>query len=96
LVQDTSGPDELSTNLQALYEALWTPIDQALHAQTKRIIISPDGQLNFVSFATLLTKDKRFLAQTYSVQYVASGRDLLREFKPSSLDPEFDFVFDDT
>jgi tetratricopeptide (TPR) repeat protein len=83
LVRGSPEEDELSANLQALYEALWAPIGQALPSQTKRIIISPDGQLNFISFATLLTKDKQFLAQTYDVQYVASGRDLLRELKPS-------------
>ena len=84
LVRDLSDEDELSANLRALYEALWAPIEQALPGQTKRTIISPDGQLNFVSFATLLNKDKQFLGQTYDVQYVASGRDLLRELKPSS------------
>jgi tetratricopeptide (TPR) repeat protein len=83
LVRGSPQEEELSENLQALYGALWAPIGQALPSQTKRIIISPDGQLNFISFATLLTKDKQFLAQTYSVQYVASGRDLLRELKPS-------------
>src|SRR5271166_2525219 len=83
LVRDSAQEEELSANLQALYEALWVPIGQALPSQTKRIIISPDGQLSFISFATLLTKDKQFLAQTYDVQYVASGRDLLRELKPS-------------
>jgi tetratricopeptide (TPR) repeat protein len=83
LVRGSPQEEELSANLQALYEALWAPIGQALPSQTKRIIISPDGELNFISFATLLTKDKQFLAQTYSVQYVASGRDLLREPKPS-------------
>jgi CHAT domain-containing protein len=55
--------EELSVNLQALYDALWAPIGQALRSQTKRIIISPDGQLNFISFATLLNKDKQFLAE---------------------------------
>jgi hypothetical protein len=83
LVRGSPQEDELSANLQALYEALWAPIGLALRSQTKRIIISPDGELNFVSFATLLNKDKQFLAQTYRVQYVASGRDLLRELKPS-------------
>jgi tetratricopeptide (TPR) repeat protein len=83
LVRGSPQEDELSANLQALYEALWAPVDQALPSQTKRIIISPDGELNFISFATLLTKDTQFLAQTYDVQYVASGRDLLRESKPS-------------
>jgi CHAT domain-containing protein len=84
LVRGAPQEEELSENLQALYEALWTPIGQALPSETKRIIISPDGELNFISFATLLTKDKQFLAQTYDVQYVASGRDLLRELKPST------------
>ena len=83
LVRGSPEEEELSANLQALYEALWAPIGQALPSQTKRIIISPDGQLNFISFATLLTKDKQFLAEKYDVQYVASGRDLLRELKPS-------------
>src|ERR1700737_1423500 len=83
LVRGSPQEDELSANLQALYEALWAPIGLARRSQTKRIIISPAGELNFISFATLLTKDKQFLAQTYDVQYVASGRDLLREPKPA-------------
>src|SRR5271165_1282093 len=84
LVRGSPQEDELSANLQALYEALWAPIDQALPRLTKRIIISPDGQLNFISFATLLNKGNQFLAQTYDVQYIASGRDLLRQVKPST------------
>jgi CHAT domain-containing protein len=84
LVRGSPQEDELSANLQALYEALWAPIGQALPSQTKRIIISPDGELNFISFATLLTKDQHFLAERYSVQYVSSGRDLLREVRPST------------
>ena len=79
LVRGSPEEDELSANLQALYDSLWAPIGQVLPRQTKRVIISPDAQLNFISFATLLTKDKQFLAQTCDVQYVASGRDLLRE-----------------
>jgi tetratricopeptide (TPR) repeat protein len=63
LVRGSPKEDELSANLHALYEALWAPIGQALPSQTKRIIISPDGQLNFISFATLLTEDSKFLAQ---------------------------------
>jgi CHAT domain-containing protein len=83
LVRGAPQGEELSANLQALYEALWVPIGQVLPNQTKTIIISPDGELNFISFATLLTKDNKFLAEKYDVQYVASGRDLLRELKPS-------------
>src|SRR5208283_4815002 len=99
LVRGSPQDDELSANLHALYEALWAPIGQALPSQTKRIIISPDGELNFITFATLLTKDQQFLAQTYDVQYVASGRDLLRQVKPSTAkevvlfaNPDFDLA----
>jgi CHAT domain-containing protein len=99
LVRGSPQEEELSANLQALYAALWEPIGQALPSQTKRIIISPDGELNFISFATLLTKDKQFLAEKYDVQYVASGRDLLREPKPSTAgkvvlfaNPDFDLA----
>jgi tetratricopeptide (TPR) repeat protein/CHAT domain-containing protein len=84
LVRGSPEEEELSANLQALDEALWAPIAQALPSQTKRIIISPDGEVNFISFATLLTKEKQFLAQKYDIRYVASGRDLLGELQPST------------
>src|SRR5271165_2735075 len=84
LVRGSAPDDELSANLRALFEAIWAPIGQALSSQIKRIIISPDGQLNFISFATLLDKEKQFLAQTSTVQYVTSGRDLLYQVKPSA------------
>jgi len=44
---------------------------------TKTLIISPDGPLNFLSFATLLTQEDRFLCQDYTIKYVSSGRDLV-------------------
>jgi len=83
LVRGSPQEDELSANLYALYEALWAPIEETLPGRTERIIICPDGELNFVSFATLLTKEDQFLGQRYSVQYIASGRDLLRNIEPS-------------
>jgi tetratricopeptide (TPR) repeat protein len=73
----------LGNVLKALQERVWTPIEKALPAETRTVIISPDGQLSFVSFATLLTPEDRFLGEKYFISYVASGRDLLRESKPS-------------
>jgi CHAT domain-containing protein/Tfp pilus assembly protein PilF len=99
LVRGRMQDEELSENLQALYDAVCAPIVRVLPNQTQRIIISPDGQLNFVSFATLLTDDNQFLAQRYIVQYVATGRDLLRATNPSTAkkvilfaDPDFDLA----
>jgi len=70
--------------LKTLNEQIWAPIEKTLSNHTATIIISPDGELNFVSFATLLSPTDRFFAEKYSVRYVASGRDLLRETKASS------------
>src|SRR5262249_13677870 len=75
--------DEATLNsvLQALHTEIWAPIEKALPAESKTVIVSPDGELSFVSFATLIGRDDKFVAEKYSVRYVASGRDLLRESK---------------
>ena len=69
--------------LHSLNAQVWAPIEKALPVETKTIIISPDGDLSFVSFATLLGADNKFVAEQYSIRYAASGRDLLRESKSS-------------
>ena len=74
----------LSTVLKKLQDQLWAPIEKALPAGTTTVIVSPDAELSFVSFATLLTPDDRFVGEKYSIHYVASGRDLLRETKPGA------------
>ena len=80
-VRGKTDESKLSTVLKKLQEQLWAPIEKALAGDTKTIIISPDAELNFISFATLVTPDDRFLGEKYSIRYVASGRDLLREAK---------------
>ena len=74
----------LSGVLHALHTQIWAPIEKALPSGTKSIIVSPDVALSFVSFATLVGPDDKFLAEKYSIRYVASGRDLLREAKSSN------------
>jgi CHAT domain-containing protein/Tfp pilus assembly protein PilF len=73
----------LSSVLKTLNNQVWAPIEKALPAGTTTVIVSPDAQLSFVSFATLVGSDDKFVSEKYSVRYVASGRDLLREFKTS-------------
>jgi len=99
LVRGSPDEDELSANLKALYQELWMPIQQILSDSTTRVIISPDGRLNFVSFATLLDSNNKFLAEKFAVQYVAAGRDLLPETKLSPnrevvlfANPDFEFM----
>jgi len=63
--------------LRGLYQSLCQPVLAALPEGIHRLIISPDGDMDFVSFATLLDPQDRFLADDFEVHYVSSGRDLL-------------------
>ena len=74
----------LAQVLHGLYKELCQPVIAALPAGTHRLIICPDGDLNFVSFATLLDGQDHFFADDFEIHYVSSGRDLLR---PSSMPP---------
>jgi CHAT domain-containing protein/Tfp pilus assembly protein PilF len=69
----------LAQVLHGLYGALCQPVIGALPLGTHRLIICPDGDLNFVSFATLLDGQDHFLADDFELNYVSSGRDLLRK-----------------
>ncbi|PZR75038.1 MAG: hypothetical protein DLM73_06270 [Chthoniobacterales bacterium] len=73
----------LSNVLHALDTQVWAPIEKALPAEATNIVISPDSDLSFVSFATLLGTNDKFVAEQYSVRYAASGRDLLTQNKSS-------------
>src|SRR5262249_24566112 len=79
---------KIAAVLRALHRQVWTPIAAALPSGTTTVILSPDAQLNFVSFAALLGPDDRFIASDYSLRYVASGRDLLRAPAPPPATPQ--------
>lgn len=79
---DSSGFDEQTSWLS---EKLWAPIAAKIPQQVNRLIICPDGELNFLSFAALLDSDKKFLVEKYDISYMASARDLVRETKPETV-----------
>ncbi|HEX4343450.1 MAG TPA: CHAT domain-containing protein, partial [Verrucomicrobiae bacterium] len=84
---DDAGFSQL---LGQLYKQTLEPLVAQLPADTKTIVISPDGWLNFVSFATLLVSSNQFLAEKYTIRYVTSGRDLLQaHVEPASQDAVF-------
>jgi CHAT domain-containing protein/Tfp pilus assembly protein PilF len=88
----------LAEVLRGLYQTLCQPVMSAVPAGIQRVIVSPDGALNFVSFATLLDGSDHFFAENVDLSYVSSGRDLLQ--KPSGIplkkrlvifaDPDYD------
>jgi CHAT domain-containing protein/Flp pilus assembly protein TadD len=72
--------------LSALYDLVWRPVQKELSSSVTRVLLSPDGELNFVSFATLLDPQADFLAERYDISYLSSGRDLVTS--SSSVDSE--------
>ncbi|MDD5262349.1 MAG: CHAT domain-containing protein [Methylacidiphilales bacterium] len=69
-----------------LSEKTWAPLASVFPPGTEQVILSPDGPLNFVSFAALPMQDGRFWAEKYFFTYVSSGRDLLRKNQPPAND----------
>jgi CHAT domain-containing protein len=65
--------------LSDAYARVWAPLTNHLQGAS-RVIISPDGELNFLPFAALITPDGKYLCEKYEVGYVVSGRDLLTRF----------------
>lgn len=76
LMREGAGEESI---LQELRAQLFAPVAATLPAQVRSLIICPDGELHFLSFATLLTPGGVFLGEDYAFYYVASGRDLLWE-----------------
>ncbi len=66
-----------------LSEKLLGPLRSQL-ANTERLLISPDGALNLLSFAALLDDKGEYLAKRFEITYLTSGRDLLRLASESS------------
>jgi CHAT domain-containing protein/Tfp pilus assembly protein PilF len=90
-----SGDAKFQARAQALYKQAFRPLLPLLGG-TRRLFLSPDGQLGLVPFAALHDGQK-FLIDTYDFTYLTSGRDLLPRpqdaLSPNSVvvlaDPDF-------
>src|SRR5262249_52771950 len=62
---------------QRLRAAVFAPLTEAL-GDCRRLVLSPDGDLNRLPFGVLPLKDGRHLLDAYRLSYVSVGRDVLR------------------
>ena len=46
--------------------------------ETRQLFIAPDGLLNLIPFAALMDERNQYLVKRYTINYLTSGRDLLR------------------
>jgi len=67
-----------------LYEIVLAPISRYLEDR-ETIFVSPDGALNLFPFEILSDSDSTYVIEHLHIQYLSSGRDLIR--RPSSVMP---------
>jgi CHAT domain-containing protein/Tfp pilus assembly protein PilF len=68
-------------------ERVFEPLRGSLSG-VRRLLISPDGELNLVPFAALADEHGQYLLERYSFTYLTSGRDLIRlRARPESKNP---------
>lgn len=63
---------------RALDHIIMEPLRGLLGGGVTRLLLSPDGELNLVPFEALLDEQQRYLVERYAVNYLTTGRDLLR------------------
>jgi CHAT domain-containing protein len=68
---------DLRRRARALDEQVLGPLQAAI-GDARRLLVSPDGNLNLVPFEALIDARGRFLIEGYAISYLTSGRDLLR------------------
>jgi CHAT domain-containing protein/Tfp pilus assembly protein PilF len=72
-----SDSSDVKPVARALDAKLMQPIRKLL-GNTRNVLLSPDSQLNLIPFAALVDENNRYLVENYSINYLSSGRDLLR------------------
>lgn len=76
-VRGDLSDEDMTKLLKAAGASIWEPLRPHLPDPGQSLILSPDGILNFFSFATLLEENGMFAGETWLLSYVSSGRDLL-------------------
>ena len=71
------GRSDVQRFARAVDEKVMQPI-RAMIVDSTQLLISPDGQLNLLTFAALVDEHERYLVERYLITYLTSGRDLLR------------------
>lgn len=69
--------ERLQTEARKLDELILQPLRAKL-GNVEHILLSPDGQLNLVSWATLIDQNQQYTIENYRLTYLTTGRDLLR------------------
>ena len=76
-VRDRTRTD-VNGHARAVHDLLMRPL-RAAYGDVSQLLVSPDGALNLVPFEALIDEQGRYLIERFSISYLTSGRDLLRQ-----------------
>ena len=77
IIQDEDAEeDELFEIGQDTYDLVWDPLKASLKNRNK-VYLVPDGILNILPFAALISVDQTYLAQSTDLHFLGSSRDLI-------------------
>jgi CHAT domain-containing protein/Flp pilus assembly protein TadD len=68
---------EVKPKARLLDQKIMQPVRKLL-GDKRQLLLSPDGALNLIPFATLVDEQGKYLIESYSLTYLTTGRDLLR------------------
>jgi len=77
LAASDSKRNDVKASAAALSNKLLGPLRAHLK-DSNHLLMSPDGALNLVPFAALLDEHGEYMAKSFEITYLTSGRDLLR------------------
>ena len=75
--KNSPGEHEESTLARALYTLLIKPIGSVV-AKARTLFIAPDGDLNLLSFASLMDEEGTYVIEKHPIHYLSAGRDVIR------------------
>jgi CHAT domain-containing protein len=68
---------DIHVHARAVYDRVIEPLGDAI-AQARRLLVSPDGELNLVPFEAMADGEGHYLIERFTTTYLTSGGDLLR------------------
>ncbi|OPX99122.1 MAG: CHAT domain protein [Syntrophorhabdus sp. PtaB.Bin047] len=68
---------KLKAEASALHDLLIRPVNPSLKGR-KRLLVSPDGNLNLIPFEALVNPAGAYLIEDFLVSYVGAGRDMVK------------------
>jgi CHAT domain-containing protein/Tfp pilus assembly protein PilF len=67
---------------RALYSSLWAPLESAGHLRgIRKVLIVPDGTLNYIPFSALPNRRRQFLGDQFEVAYLPAAVSLVNQLQ---------------